>query len=763
MKDKPPISCTMPSNSGQKFLVLFIESIVDTCKQDLVITTMSTVDVTVKISAPLRLDLLPQMTTTVYQGNSSLINVASELNVLQTGISNNGILIESDGDITVQGYSQSLSSADGDSTGGFQALPISSLGTEYMVTTYCEEYVCQVAIAAVVDTSVRVQFKLAQPYTLSYNLSQYGDGDVLTVSLKAYQVLQLQIATDMSGTIITSLDKVAVFVGSDWTPIMPWKNDGLGDFMVEQMPPLNTWGCSYVVTSFPGRSSSDLVTIVAAENTAEVTDSSGSTYTIGYRNRHTLNLASGTSLYLSSTSRIIVAQFTMSPERFVTDTDPSMLLVPPIDQWKTSYDFEIIDLTPTNFVTSVTIFANTSCVGLVRLDGNQIPSATWSGIQNTEFSSSTIVLSNQAYRIGTSDVRCQGFSGYIYQKAYKTAMSFALGGYLQVNHTDCMPSVTTSSTTVTSATSTRSVNSILTSEDSLVPTLHTTALQTSNSLMKLSQSSEESVPTTSARALSAQSSDQSPGVSSTSVLSVEALSTSITSSPVETQITSVEGLSTSITSSPVETQITSVEALSTSFTSSPFEIQITSVEVLSTSITSSPVETQITSGQGVSTHDPSTYASETTAPSMATNTEQSRSIDQTVNKTLGEASVASLSTADIITTSTTSITDKMVSSGFQFSSSVPSVYFASSALCNCSCKLFENTWVDVDLLKSALAVDKSILSKTIRKRISIPDDRPSAVTLGWVGIIFIVLILMFLTVPDIFTVLVYVLKPGKKM
>ncbi|XP_071088862.1 uncharacterized protein [Haliotis cracherodii] len=621
---------------------------------------MSTVDVTVKISAPLRLDLLPQMTTTVYQGNSSLINVARELNVLQTGISNNGILIESDGDITVQGYSQSLSSSDGDSTGGFQALPISSLGTEYMVTTYCEKYVCQVAIAAVVDTSVGVQFKLAPSYTLTYNLSQYGDGDVLTVSLKAYQVIQLQIATDMSGTIITSLDKVAVFVGSDWTPIMPWQNDGLGDFMVEQMPPLNTWGCSYVVTSFPGRSSSDLVTIVAAENTAEVTDSSGSTYTIGYRNRHTLTLASGTSLYLRSTSRIIVAQFTMSPEQFVTDTDPSMLLVPPIDQWKTSYDFEIIDLTPTNFVTS----------------------------------------------------------------------------------TDCTPSVTTSSTTVTRATSTRSVNSILTSEVILVPTLLTTVLQTSTSLMKLSQSSE-SVPTTSVRAFSAQSSDQSPGLSITSVLSVEALRTSTTSSPVETQITSVE-------------------ALSTSFTSSPFEIQITSVEVFSTSITSSPVETQITSGQDVSTHDPSTYASETTAPSMTTNTEQSTSIDQTVSKTLGGASVASLSTADIITTPSTSITNKMVSSGFQFSPSVPSDYFASSAPCNCSCKLFENTWVDVGLLKSALAVDKSILSKTIRKRISIPDDRPSAVTLGWVGIIFIVLMLMFLTVPDIFTVLVYVLKPGKK-
>ncbi len=127
-----------------------------------------------KISAPLRLDLLPLVSTFVTQGNSSLITVANELNVVGTGISNKGILIESDGDISVQGYSQSLSSTDGDSTGGFQALPISSLGTEYMVTSYCETYVCQVAIAAVVSTSVRVQFKLAPSYTITHNLVQYG-------------------------------------------------------------------------------------------------------------------------------------------------------------------------------------------------------------------------------------------------------------------------------------------------------------------------------------------------------------------------------------------------------------------------------------------------------------------------------------------------------------------------------------------------------------------------------------------------------------
>ncbi|XP_050416724.1 uncharacterized protein LOC126830383 [Patella vulgata] len=65
-------------------------------------------------------------------------------------------------------------------------------------------------------------------------------------------------------------------------------------------------------------------------------------------------------------------------------------------------------------------------------------------------------------------------------------------------------------------------------------------------------------------------------------------------------------------------------------------------------------------------------------------------------------------------------------------------------------------------IQSYLLVDKRTVSAAIRKKISIPDNRPSAMAIGHVGIITLVVVFSLAIVPDIFRVLHFMKNINRK-
>ncbi|CAC5399785.1 CSMD [Mytilus coruscus] len=82
-----------------------------------------------------------------------------------------------------------------------------------------------------------------------------------------------------------------------------------------------------------------------------------------------------------------------------------------------------------------------------------------------------------------------------------------------------------------------------------------------------------------------------------------------------------------------------------------------------------------------------------------------------------------------------------------------------SGLCVCACSLFLNITIDIEKrieeLKILLAVDKKVLSSTIRRLTCADDPRPSSAYIGYTGAIIIVAVFTLIIIIDIINIYVF--------
>ena len=70
---------------------------------------------------------------------------------------------------------------------------------------------------------------------------------------------QLQSNDDMTGTIVTATSPVAVFGGALWTSV---GHSTMGDHLVEQIPPDESWGKEFFVIAVARRKAGDIIRIL---------------------------------------------------------------------------------------------------------------------------------------------------------------------------------------------------------------------------------------------------------------------------------------------------------------------------------------------------------------------------------------------------------------------------------------------------------------------------------------------------------------------
>lgn len=331
--------------------------------------------------------------------------------------------IVSDEPIAVYGLSHRYQTTD-----TYLAYPVDVLGKSYRVMGYkwlADDLLSQMAVIAtedntkvVITPSIRTQGgkPAGTPFTITLNKGQ------------AYQVMPRFDPTregDLTGSLIEADKPIAVFSGHNcaYVPERGWKACNI---LVEQIPPLQSWGRQFFVGTLAGRASS-VIRVLAADDSTEVFENNRMVARLGsgqfYENP---NLSQNT--MLTANKPILVAQFSkgftapnMGSSRADSVGDPMMIIVAPTEQFLSNYRFA----TPVkgSWEHYINIIAPTESIGSLRLNGEPIESSRFTKFGISRYSVAQVLIDYGTYSISGN----QPFGLYSYGFGYADKIFDAYG------------------------------------------------------------------------------------------------------------------------------------------------------------------------------------------------------------------------------------------------------------------------------------------------------------------------------------------------
>ncbi|XP_013401799.1 IgGFc-binding protein [Lingula anatina] len=411
--------------------------------------TTSKPNVSVNVIAP-GYPLVVSLTDSLTAGTVKQFNIPKELRQVETGLERKAILVEATDDVVVYGVNKELFSND-----AFLAYPTDTLGMEYFTVSYAPPTTnCEFGIVGVVDgTSLEITFPSPSgtPVQVSYGGVNYGNGDKLTVpSFNRSHTLQIRSQGDLTGTFIKATNPVAVFSGNVRTAVGESESR---DHLVEQIPPIRSWGTEFVTVPIPRRTVGDLFRIIASVNNTAVTISGMPEMTIDRGEFVQVNISSTMYASIRATRPILVMQIVYSQFDPDEPADPAMITVPPTDQFAQEYSF----LTPV-YSGGVTGGDYTHLFLLaireedrngLWLDGqplNSTHTVNWNRISGTNFVGTWVNVSGGAHTVYHPNAT---FMGLLYGTADRETYGFPVGMRLAdiaVNYTTPAVTVTTVTT-----------------------------------------------------------------------------------------------------------------------------------------------------------------------------------------------------------------------------------------------------------------------------------------------------------------------------
>jgi hypothetical protein len=152
--------------------------------------------------------------------------------------------------------------------------------------------------------------------------------------------LEITSHADLTGTEIISNKPVVVYSGHSCGNV-PVNVSGC-DQLVEQIPPVHSLGREFIVSAFERRSRGDYIKMVAAFNGTTI-----SLYCGGYQVDYQLNalenrfhfMKVSSSCYINATKPILIAQFSVGTPWSEDGGDPSMAILPHVDQFLSAITF----------------------------------------------------------------------------------------------------------------------------------------------------------------------------------------------------------------------------------------------------------------------------------------------------------------------------------------------------------------------------------------------------------------------------------------
>lgn len=307
--------------------------------------------------------------------------------------------ITSDNPVTIYGLNRRFQTTD-----TYLALPVEVLGKEYRVMCYnvSVNYTPQFAIIAAEDST---EVKILP----SVNTENHVANEIYTVNLNKGEVYQVTAAyekfssCDLTGSVIKSNKKVAVFSGHQCAYV-PSKIIAC-NHLVEQMPPVHSWGRHFYIGMFNQRSNYTYRVLANEGNTKIFEDAKMvKILKAGEYFENTLSQ----NIQLTADKPVLVAQYSQGYRNGDSIGDPMMLLVTPTQQFLSAYRFA----TPVNgfWKHSVNVIVPTNAISTLRLDSRPVDSSMFKTLGISRYSFAQINIP-----FGSHSLECsQPFGMYSY-------------------------------------------------------------------------------------------------------------------------------------------------------------------------------------------------------------------------------------------------------------------------------------------------------------------------------------------------------------
>ena len=306
------------------------------------------------------------------------------------GVSPLGIHVTAQDPVGVVGFN-----AETDSSDGFLGLPVNALGVTYIVQAYAN---------SVILTGVWTQFSVAGTQngtsvtlTLPVTSGPHTANVPYNVALNQGDVYQLQDGTsglDLSGTLISSNQPVALFAGNSCADIPV--TVGTCNYIVEELWPTQWWGVHFLSLPLAARTGGDTFRFLASQDGTAVTVNGSPTANLNRGQFYEGNLTAPSNI--TSNHPIFVEQY--SNGRLLDGAaqgDPSMITLPPVNDWASDY---LVSSPWTGFsVNYENITAPASIAGAVTMDRTPIPAATFVPIGSSGFSGAAVSVTAAAHRL----------------------------------------------------------------------------------------------------------------------------------------------------------------------------------------------------------------------------------------------------------------------------------------------------------------------------------------------------------------------------
>jgi PKD repeat protein len=346
-------------------------------------------------------------------------------------IENKGIHITSTGKIAIHAFNERSLSAD-----GTVILPVATLGKDYYITSHYEFQVngsnnesTLLVVATEDNTQIEITTSVA---TLSGNVAKVPS----FITLNRGQSYQIKARDDLTGSRIrvvgTNADdckKISVFGGNKWTRV---GNCGAAnDHLFQQAYPVNTWGTSFVHVALEGRSSGELVKVVAAEAGTEIFVNGTSRGTLNQAEWMSIAFDEDESAKIVTSKPASVTVFSKSMECNRANSpearsgDPFMITYSPVEQLLKRISFNAMAL-PAITVHYVNLVVKKGSESKTILDGQNVGGSFSPLSGDPNFSIARISISQGIHRLENSD----GFTAYVYGFGEIESYGYAAGAAL---------------------------------------------------------------------------------------------------------------------------------------------------------------------------------------------------------------------------------------------------------------------------------------------------------------------------------------------
>jgi len=329
------------------------------------------------------------------------------------------------------------------STDGTVVLPLAALGKEYLISAHYdvfnptldpgvnENFESTLLLIASADNT-QIEIKVSAP-----TVNTIPAGSIIVINLNAGQTYQIKAKGDLTGTSVKVVNStvddckvIAVFGGNKKTSV---GNCGTsGDVLFQQAYPINSWGKQYIHIPMMGRSSGDLVKILAAENGTDVTINriargtlnSGEFMKIDFGNSETAVIET------SKPSAVSVLQKSAQCNSFGMPSlgDPTLITMSPTNQRLKSIYFstgKLFSIANDKTVHWLNVLVPKGSEKQTILNGSEI-GAEFLPVKNAEFSYGRVQLQEGVNHLENPE----GFIGYIYGNGQIESYGYAIGASL---------------------------------------------------------------------------------------------------------------------------------------------------------------------------------------------------------------------------------------------------------------------------------------------------------------------------------------------